>query len=50
MIDEPKPISKPSEVSEDIKVIPRDPSNVLKIGSALSATEKTKIATLLRKN
>ena len=50
MIDEPKPISEPSEVSQDIKVVPRDPSNVLKIKSALSATEKTKITTLLREN
>ena len=50
MIGEPKPISKPSEVSQDIEVIPRDASKVLKIGSALSAAEKTKITTLLREN
>ena len=50
MIGEPKPISKPSEVSQDIEVIPRDASKVLKIGSALSAAEKTKITTLQRQN
>lgn len=42
--------SKPSEASQDIKVIPGDPSRVLKIGPAFSATEKTKITTLLREN
>lgn len=50
MIGEPKPISKPSEVSQDIKVVLRDPSKVLKIGSAFSAAKKTKITTLQRQN
>ena len=50
MIDEPEPISKLSEVPQEVEVIPRDPSKVLKIGSTFLATEKTKITTFLREN
>ena len=50
MIDEPKPIPKPSEVPQEVEVIPRDPSKVLKIGLALSALEKTKMTKFLREN
>ena len=50
MIDMPKPISEPSEMSQDIEVVLGDPSKVLTIGLALSTTEKTIITTLLREN
>ena len=50
MIDELEPILEPSEVPQEIKVVPRDSSKVLKIGSVLSALEKTKITTFLREN
>ena len=50
MIDVPKPIFEPSEVTQDIEVVSRDPSKVLTIRSALLAAKKTKITTLLREN
>ena len=43
MIDEPELVLEPSEVPQEIEVVLRDPSKVLKIGSALSTSEKTKI-------
>ena len=49
-IEEPKYTSKPVETSQDVKIVPRDPSKILKIGSAFLASKKTKITTLLRKN
>ena len=48
MIDEPKPILELSKVPQEIKVVLRDPSKVLKIDSALSTLEKTKITDFLR--
>ena len=50
MIEKPKPIPEPSEVPQEVEVIPGDPSKVLKIGLALLAVEKTKITTFLREN
>ena len=50
MIDEPKSIPEPSELPQEIEVIPGDLSKVLKIGSALLASEKTKITDFLREN
>ena len=50
MIDEPKPVLEPSEVPQKIEVNPGDPSKVLKIGSALSTSEKTRITNFLREN
>ena len=49
-IVETKYTSKPVETSQDVKIVPGDPSKILKIGSAFLASEKTKITTLLRKN
>ena len=43
MIDEPELVLEPSEVPQEIEVVLRDPSKVLKISSALSTSEKTKI-------
>ena len=50
MIDEPEPVPKPSKVSQEIEVVLGDPSKVLKISSALSASKKTKITNFLREN
>jgi len=50
MIDEPEPIPEPLEAPQDIEIILGDPSKVLKIRSALSTLEKTKITTFLREN
>lgn len=50
MIEEPKLIPEPSEAPQEIKVVPRDSSKVLKVRSTLSTSEKTKIRTFLREN
>ena len=50
MIDKLEPVLEPSEVPQDIKVVLRDLTKVLKIGSALSTPEKTKITNFLREN
>ena len=50
MIDELEPVPEPSKVSQEIEVVPGDPSKVLKISSALSASEKMKITNFLREN
>lgn len=50
MIGKPKPILKPSEASQGVEVVLGDPSKVLKIVSALSASKETKITTFLREN
>ena len=50
MIDKLEPIHELSEVPQEVEVIPRDPSKVLKIGSTLLAIEKMKITTFLREN
>ena len=50
MIDELEPIPEPSKVPQEIEVVLEDPSKVLKISSALSASKKTKITNFLREN
>jgi len=50
MIDKPEPVPKSSEVPYEIEVVPRDPSKVLKIDSALLAPKKTEIINFLREN
>ena len=50
IIDEPEPVPELSEVPQEIEVVPRDPSKVLKIGSTLLASEKMKITNFLREN
>ena len=50
MIDETEPVPELSEVPQEVEVAPRDPSKVLKIGSAFLASEKTKITNFLREN
>ena len=50
MIDELEQILKPSETPQKVEIVPGDPSKVLKIGSALSASEKMKLTTFLREN
>ena len=50
MIDELEPVLELSEVPQEIEVVPRDPSKVLKIGSTLSTSERTKITNFLREN
>ena len=48
VINEPKPISKPLDTPQEVKVIPGDSSKVLKIGSTLLTLEKEKMVSLLR--
>ena len=50
MENEPKLIFEPSEVPQEIEVVPRDMSKVLKIGLALSTSKKIKIIDFLREN
>ena len=50
MIDETEPVPELSEVPQEVEVAPKDPSTVLKIGSAFLASEKTKITNFLREN
>ena len=50
MIDEPELVPKPSEVPQEVEVILGDSSKVLKIGSTLSTSEKTKITNFLKEN
>ena len=50
MIDELEPVPKLPDVPQEIKVILGDLSKVLKIGLALSASEKMKIRNFLREN
>ena len=50
MIDETEPVPELSEVPQELEVAPGDPSKVLKIGSALLASEKMKITNFLREN
>ena len=50
MIKEPKPVPELLKTPQEIKVVLRDPSKVLKIGSALLTPEKTKITNFLREN
>ena len=50
MIDESELVPEPTEVPQEVEVIFRDSSKVLKIGSALSTLEKTKITNFLRES
>ena len=50
MINEPKPIPKPSETPQEVEIIPRDLTKVLKIGSALTTLEKEKMVSFLKAN
>jgi len=50
MIDEFELVPEPTEVPQEVEVILRDSSKVLKIVSALSASEKMKITNFLREN
>ena len=50
MIDESELVPKPTEVPQEVEVIFRDSSKVLKIGSAFSTLEKMKITNFLREN
>ena len=50
MIDKPEPALEPSEEPQEVEVILRDLSKVLKIGLALSTTKKTKITNSLIEN
>ena len=50
MIEKPETVPELSKAPQEIKVVLRDLSKVLKICSALSAPEKTKITNFLREN
>ena len=50
VINEPKPIPKPSETPQEVEIIPRDSSRVLKIGTTLPTAEKEKMISFLRAN
>ena len=50
MIGELEPIPELLEVPQEVEVVPRDSSKVLKIGSTLSTSERTKITNFLREN
>ena len=50
MIEKPEPIPESSEVPQEIEIVPRGPSKVLKIGSTLSTSEKMRITNFPREN
>ena len=50
VINEPEPIPKSSETPEEVEIIPRDSSRVLKIRTTLPTTEKEKMISFLRAN
>ena len=50
MIGELEPILELLEVPQEVEIVPRDSSKVLKIGSTLSTSERTKITNFLREN
>ena len=50
MINKLEPIPESSEVPQEIEIVPGDPSKVLKIGSTLSTSEKTRITNFPREN
>ena len=50
VINEPKPIPKPSETPQEVDIIPGDSMKVLKIETALPASEKEKIISFLKAN
>ena len=50
MINEPEPIPEPSKIPQEVKIIPGDPTKVLKIRIALLTWEKEKMISFLRAN
>ena len=50
VINEPEPIPKPSEKSQEVKIISRDLTKVLKIGLTLPTLEKEKMISFLKAN
>ena len=50
VINEPEPIPKSSETPEEVEIIPRDSSRVLKIKTTLPTAEKEKMISFLRAN
>jgi len=50
VINEPKPIPKPSETPQEVKIVLGDSMKVLKIGSTLPTLEKEKMVSFLRAN
>ena len=50
VINELKPIPKPSETPQEVDIIPGDSTKVLKIETALPASEKEKIISFLKAN
>ncbi|XP_050252280.1 uncharacterized protein LOC126698827 [Quercus robur] len=50
VINEPKPIPKPSKTPQEVEIVPRDSTKVLKIGTTLLASEKEKMISFLRAN
>ena len=50
VINEPEPILEPLETPQEVEIIPRDSTKVLKIGATLLALEKEKMVSFLRAN
>ena len=50
VINEPEPIPKPSQTLQEVEIVLRDSTKVLKIGSALPTLEKKKMISFLREN
>ncbi|XP_030939563.1 uncharacterized protein LOC115964376 [Quercus lobata] len=50
VINEPKPIPKPSKTPQEVEIVLRDSTKVLKIGTTLLALEKEKMISFLRAN
>ena len=50
VINEPEPIPEPSETSQEVKIISRDLTKVLKIGLTLPTLEKEKMISFLKAN
>ena len=50
MINEPEPILEPSEIPQEVEIVPGDLTKVLKIGTALLTSEKEKMISFLRAN
>ena len=50
VINEPEPILEPSETQQEVEIVTRDLTKVLKIRSALPTLEKEKMVSFLRAN
>ena len=50
VINEPEPIPEPSETQQEVEIVTRDLTKVLKIRSALPTLEKEKMVSFLRAN